>query len=193
MSAKTIGRHFNKTFDSLRRTKEEIGSIFDSMVRGEWTHTQMLDALKLMYERKHYKELPRWARSEITGYSEMFFGVATYRSLINRETKMMHLYQGELYVSFDEWRGANPSDDASGLTDSCVSVWRNSYNCDGIGKIYFVSKEYQNILQGMKFPAYNVMHSPETSENQRADIMQKCREHNQMVTTQFQARGRGER
>jgi len=94
----------------------------DNVICFEETFQQFLDRSDAIYSKDWYKALPQYAKAEVFGwvdcYSEQLRDAVYKGKLLS-----CHLYQGKLYRSFEEWRNAFPSADASGLNDTCCTAW----------------------------------------------------------------------
>ena len=124
----------NKVHDGQQRAISWLHDILTNALQFEHTHEQILQGFSRLHETDWFKALPQYARSYVRGYQECLFGSRNYKSELNQALTTAHLYNGELYTNFMEWRKDNP-EHPGGEIGPCVSVWRKS------GKVHSAYKD----------------------------------------------------
>ena len=115
-----------RIFEAVRMAKEWIESEVRNTIRSEFTHAQMLQCVDKYKDTDWFKCVPDYRRYEVRGYREAL--ISSTLSPLYRNVRCALLFEGELYISFDEWRSTHPTGDPKGLSN--VSVWAS-------GKVFF--------------------------------------------------------
>lgn len=124
-----------KTYEAIERAKSLARENIEDVITFEGTFTEYLDGRERWMGKDWFKRLPRWARSEVYGWEDCY-SERLKTTVYGGKLLSCHLYEGKLYVSFNQWRNAHPEADACGLSNTCCTAWEsgkvfNHYDADG--------------------------------------------------------------